>query len=82
MRKEDNGYPANHGKPWLVEDMWKLSELYQEAITWHSIAQNMQRTISACQARMYVIRIAFALMDNKTGSTIMNTLVRRVKEDK
>jgi len=71
-------YPARHGKLWTVEEMWELSELYQQDITWNSIAVKMKRTISACKSRMYVIRLAFLLMNDVEGQTIMDALSRRV----
>lgn len=55
--------PANHGKPWTTEQMWKLVELYDSPRTWFSIAQELERSISACQSRITFIKLAFTLSE-------------------
>lgn len=72
MYKEE--YPKNHGKLWTVGDMWKLVTLYHEKVTWNTIARKLHRTESACQARFYIIRLAFILMEGSDAKTIMDAV--------
>ncbi len=74
--RESMGYPARHGKTWTAEEMWNLVELYIKPITWNTIATRMQRTISACQGRMHLLKLACALSTDKTGEQIVNGLAK------
>ncbi len=76
---QELGYPENHGKPWTVNSMWTLVELYYQdnpRLTWRSIASHpkIKRTIGACQNRMWVIRLAFSLFKDEDADKIMNML--------
>ena len=74
---EELGYPENHGKPWTVNDMWKLVTLYYQEkprLTWRTIAQRLKRTVPACEYRMWVIRLAFTLFKTEDAEKIMQML--------
>ena len=69
-------YPERHGCEWTVEEMLLLAELYLEPITWNTIAREMKRTESACQARLRLMRLACELSPHLSGITILKTIRR------
>lgn len=70
----DDSFPRNHGKTWSLDDHWQLVELYNQPITWRSIAEKLGRTIPACQIRMRTIWIAFDLIKELDADSIMEKL--------
>ena len=70
------GYPARHGQTWTVDEMFKLCDLYMKPITWHTIGTRMKRTISACQSRMHLLKMACMLHQDKTGDEILENLAK------
>jgi len=71
------GYPINHGKPWIIVEMWNLVELYYQdnpRLTWGSIANILKRTVPACENRMWIIRLTFTLFKNEDAEKIMQML--------
>lgn len=74
---QELGYPKNHGQKWTTKDMWKLCTLYAQTnpiLTWRSIAESLERTVAACQFRMFVIRLAFSLNKEIGADKIMEKL--------
>lgn len=71
---KESELPRNHGKQWTVDDHWELVHLYNQPITWRSIAEKLGRTIPACQIRMRTIWIAFDLIKELDADSIMEKL--------
>mgnify|MGYP001032173501 CR=1 FL=1 len=73
----NNEYPKNHGQRWTTRDQWKLVKLYAQTnpiLTWRSIAEDLGRTVPACQFRMFIIRLAFSLNQELDPNKLMKAL--------
>ena len=62
------------GMRWTAKEMWKLCELYVQPIPWTTIARKMERTIASCQNRMFIIRLAFEIHQDKDAQKIIEKL--------
>ena len=74
------GYPKNHGQLWTVKDMWWIIEMYHNGVDWNTIAQKLGRTVNACKFRVYIIKLAFALMKGNNEDTIMDSIIGNEQE--